>query len=46
MPNLLPGKTGTKEAFGISKVHDDYSIVIPPKAIQHYKKEKGSGLEL
>ena len=37
MPNLMPGKPGTKEAFGISKVHDDYTIVIPPKAIQHYR---------
>ena len=37
MPNLMPGKSGTKEAFGISKVHDDYTIVIPPKAIQHYR---------
>lgn len=37
MPNLMPGKPGTKEAFGISKVHDDYTIVIPPKAIQHYQ---------
>ena len=36
MPSLMPGKPGTKEAFGISKVHHDYTIVIPPKAIQHY----------
>ena len=37
MPNLMPGKPGTKEAFGISKVHDDYTIVIPPEAIHHYR---------
>jgi len=32
----MPGKPGTKEAFGISKVHDDFTIVIPPDALNHY----------
>ncbi|MBN1798538.1 MAG: hypothetical protein JW822_08165 [Spirochaetales bacterium] len=36
MPNLMPGKPGTKEAFGISEVYDDFTIVIPPKALKHY----------
>ena len=33
----MPGKPGTKEAFGISGVHKDYTIVIPPNALKHYR---------
>jgi hypothetical protein len=32
----MPGMPGTKEAFGISKIRDDLSIRVPPKAISHY----------
>lgn len=37
MPSLMPGMPGTKEAFGISKIKDDLTLRIPPKAISHYK---------
>ncbi len=37
MPSLMPGMPGTKEAFGISKIKDDLSIKVPPKAFSHYK---------
>ena len=36
MPSLMPGMPGTKEAFGISKIKDDLSLRVPPKAISHY----------
>ncbi|TFF88891.1 MAG: hypothetical protein EU549_02155 [Promethearchaeota archaeon] len=36
MPNLMPGKPGTKEAFGISILNDDLTLKIPPKALAHY----------
>ncbi len=36
MPSLSPGMPGTKEAYGISLIRDDLSIVIPPKAFEHY----------
>jgi len=36
MPSLSPGTPGTKEAYGISIIHDDLSITIPPKAFKHY----------
>ena len=36
MPSLIPGMSGTKEAFGISIINDDRSINIPPKAFKHY----------
>ena len=36
MPNLMPGMPGTKEAFGISKIKDDLTLRVPPKAISHY----------
>jgi len=32
----MPGMPGTKEAFGVSKIKDDLSIRVPPKAISHY----------
>jgi hypothetical protein len=37
MPNLMPGMPGTKEAFGISKIKNDLSVRVPPKAVSHYK---------
>ena len=37
MPNLMPGMPGTKEAFGISRIRDDLTLRVPPKAISHYK---------
>jgi hypothetical protein len=37
MPSLMPGTPGTKEAFGISKIKDDLTLRVPPKAISHYK---------
>jgi hypothetical protein len=33
----MPGMPGTKEAFGISKIKDDLTLRVPPKAISHYK---------
>jgi hypothetical protein len=33
----MPGTPGTKEAFGISKIKDDFTLRVPPKAISHYK---------
>jgi hypothetical protein len=33
----MPGMPGTKEAFGISKIKDDLSLRVPPKALSHYK---------
>jgi hypothetical protein len=33
----MPGMPGTKETFGISKIKDDLSLRVPPKAISHYK---------
>ena len=33
----MPGMPGTKEAFGISKIKDDLTLKVPPKAISHYK---------
>jgi bifunctional DNA-binding transcriptional regulator/antitoxin component of YhaV-PrlF toxin-antitoxin module len=41
MPSLSPGTPGTKEAYGISILNDDLSIVIPPKAFKHYGLEEG-----
>jgi len=37
MPNLMPGTPGTKEAFAISKIKNDLTLRVPPKAISHYK---------
>lgn len=36
MPNLMPGKPGTKEAFGISILNDNLTLRIPLKALAHY----------
>lgn len=36
MPSLMPGMPGTKEAFAISKIKDDLTLRVPPKAISHY----------
>ena len=36
----MPGMPGTKEAFAISKIKDDLTLRIPPKAISHYKISK------
>lgn len=41
MPSLSPGMPGTKEAYGISIIKDDLSIVIPPKAFEHYGLTNG-----
>lgn len=32
----MPGMPGTKEAFGISKIKDDLTLRVSPKAISHY----------
>jgi hypothetical protein len=40
MPNLMPGKPGTKEAFGISVIRDNYNLIVPPKALEHYNIAK------
>ena len=37
MPSLMPGMPGTKEAFAISRIRDDLTLRVPPKAITHYK---------
>jgi len=37
MPSLIPGMPGTKEAYGISLLRDNGSIIIPPKAFGRYK---------
>lgn len=37
MPSLMPGMPGTKEAFGISKIKENLTLSVPPKAISHYK---------
>ncbi len=37
MPSLMPGIPGTKEAYGIAIIRDDFSIAIPPKAIKRYE---------
>jgi hypothetical protein len=37
MPSLMPGMPGTKEAFAISRIRDDLTLRVPPKAISHYK---------
>lgn len=36
MPSLIPGMSGTKEAYGISIINNDGSINIPPKAFKRY----------
>jgi hypothetical protein len=37
MPSLMPGMPGTKEAFAISRIKDDLTLKVAPKAISHYK---------
>ena len=37
MPSLMPGMSGTKEAYGISTIKEDLSITIPPKAFKRYE---------
>ena len=41
MPNLDPGRPGTKEAFGITVVAPDGVVRIPPKAFAHYEFRAG-----
>ena len=36
MPSLMPGRPGTKEAFGISLIREDLRVSIPPRALAHY----------
>jgi hypothetical protein len=33
----MPGMPGTKEAFAISRIKDDLTLRVPPKALSHYK---------
>ncbi|MBN2724838.1 MAG: hypothetical protein JXR95_12270 [Deltaproteobacteria bacterium] len=42
MPSLMPGMPGTKEAYGISILRDDYSIVLPPAVIRNYALTDGA----
>jgi hypothetical protein len=42
MPSLMPGMAGAKEAYGISIVRNDYSIVLPPAAIENYELRDGA----
>lgn len=37
----MPGTPGTKEAYGIAVIRDDYSIAIPPKAMKRYELSDG-----
>ncbi|HNW59107.1 MAG TPA: hypothetical protein PKI62_05495 [bacterium] len=39
MPSLMPGRHGTKEAFGISIIREELGLTVPPKALAHYGLE-------
>lgn len=36
MPSLSPGVSGAKEAYGISVIKDNKSLIIPPKGFERY----------
>ena len=36
MPSLMPGRPGTKEAFGFSIIREELEVSVPPKALARY----------
>jgi len=36
MPSLMPGMPGAKEAYGISRVLEGYTVTVPPRALERY----------
>ncbi len=46
MPSLMPGMPGTKEAYGISIIRENYTITIPPKAFERYELEHDTSVLL
>jgi len=46
MPSLMPEMPGTKEAYGLSLIHNDFTVKIPPKALEKYNIVNGDILFL